>query len=259
MIRMHPLEGLPSVQPGDDLAALILGAAAKARLSLEGGALVICQKIVSKAEGRIVALADVKPSAEALRIAAEDDKDPRHVEVVLRETSRIVRHKNGVMICETHHGFVCANAGVDLSNATSPDTAILLPVDVDASARNLRKALLEGRASEVKSGVKGGVEGGALAVVVSDTFGRPWREGLVDVALGCAGMAPIDDLRGGVDLIGRVLEVTATATADQLAAAAGLLMPKASGIPAVWIEGLSLPGDGTIQEILRDPATDLFR
>jgi len=247
LIRMHPLEGLPSVQPGDDLAALIREAAAKAQLSLEGGALVVCQKIVSKAEGRIVALADVKPSDEALRIAAEDDKDPRHVEVVLNETSRIVRHKNGVMICETRHGFVCANAGVDLSNATSPDTAVLLPLDVDASARQLRKALLAGR------------EDSALAVVVSDTFGRPWREGLVDVALGCAGMAPIDDLRGGVDLVGRELEVTATATADQLAAAAGLLMPKASGIPAVWIEGLSLVGDGSIQETLRDPATDLFR
>ena len=247
MIRMHPLEGLPSVQPGDDLAALILEAAAKAQLSLLGGALVVCQKIVSKAEGRVVALADVEPSDEARRIAAEDDKDPRHVEVVLRETSRIVRHKNGVMICETHHGFVCANAGVDLSNASAPDTAVLLPVDVDASARRLRKALLKGR------------EDGALAVVVSDTFGRPWREGLVDVALGCAGMTPIDDLRGGTDLVGRELEVTATATADQLAAAAGLLMPKASGIPAVWIEGLSLPGDGTIRETLRDPATDLFR
>jgi len=158
-----------------------------------------------------------------------------------------VRHKNGVMICETHHGFVCANAGVDLSNATGPDTAVLLPVDVDASARRLRDALLAGR------------EGGALAVVVSDTFGRPWREGLVDVALGCAGMAPIDDFRGGADLVGRELEVTATATADQLAAAAGLLMPKASGIPAVWFEGLSLEGDGTVQETLRDPATDLFR
>ena len=245
---MHPIEGLPAVQPGDDLAALIRNAATTAQLSLEGGALVVCQKIVSKAEGRIVALADVEPSEEARRIAAADDKDPRHVEVVLRETHRIVRHAHGVMICETRHGFVCANAGVDLSNATGPDTAVLLPVDVDASARRLREALLANR-----------VDAGPLAVVVSDTFGRPWREGLVDVALGCAGMEAIDDLRGGTDLVGRELEVTATATADQLAAAAVLLMPKASGIPAVWIEGLSLEGNGTIRETLRDPATDLFR
>ncbi len=246
MIRMHPLVGLPSVQPGDDLAAMLRDAASKAQLSLEGGALVVCQKVVSKAEGRIVVLSEVEPSAEARRIAAQDGKDPRHVEVVLRETSRVVRHANGVMICETHHGFVCANAGVDLSNANEPDSAILLPKDPDASAQRLRDALLA--AGE-----------GPLAVVISDTFGRPWREGLVDVALGCAGMEPIDDLRGGTDLVGRELEVTATATADQLAAAAGLLMPKASGIPAVWIEGVSLPGDGTIRETLRDPATDLFR
>ena len=244
---MHPLEGLPAVQPGDDLAALIRDAASQAQLSLEGGALVVCQKIVSKAEGRVVALAKVEPGEEARRIAAEDDKDPRHVEVVLRETRRIVRHAHGVMICETHHGFVCANAGVDLSNATGPETAVLLPLDPDASARRLREALLDRRGA------------GLLAVVVSDTFGRPWREGLVDVALGCAGMEPIDDLRGGSDLVGRELEVTATATADQLAAAAGLLMPKASGVPAVWIEGLTLEGDGTVRETLRDPATDLFR
>ncbi len=248
MIRMHPLEGLPAVQPGDDLAALILDAASKAELSLIGGALIVCQKVVSKAEGRIIALTDVEPSEEALRIAAEDDKDPRHVEIVLGETSRIVRHARGVMICETRHGFVCANAGVDLSNATGPDTAVLLPLDVDASAQRLRESLLAQR-----------LGAGPLAVVISDTFGRPWREGLVDVALGCAGMEPIDDLRGGTDLIGRELEVTATATADQLAAAAGLLMPKASGVPAVWIEGLSLEGDGTVKQTLRDPGTDLFR
>ncbi len=248
MIRMHPIEGLPAVQPGDDLAALILDAASKAELSLVGGALVVCQKVVSKAEGRIIALADVEPSEEARRIAAEDDKDPRHVEVVLAETSRIVRHARGVMISETRHGFVCANAGVDLSNATGPDTAVLLPIDVDASAQRLREALLANRQGA-----------GPLAVVISDTFGRPWREGLVDVALGCAGMEPIDDLRGGTDLVGRELEVTATATADQLAAAAGLLMRKGAGLPAIWIDGISPVGDGRIRETLRDPEQDLFR
>jgi coenzyme F420-0:L-glutamate ligase/coenzyme F420-1:gamma-L-glutamate ligase len=206
---------------------------------------VVCQKIVSKAEGRLVALADVEPSEEALRIAAEDGKDPRHVEVVLRETVRIVRRGHRTLIAETRHGFVCANAGVDLSNAAT-DTAVLLPEDPDASARQLRVALEERGA-------------GRLGVVVSDTFGRPWREGLVDVALGCSGIAPIEDLRGGTDWVGRPLDVTATATADQLAAAAGLLMRKDAGIPAVWVTGVALKGDGAVRDMLRDPATDLFR
>jgi coenzyme F420-0:L-glutamate ligase/coenzyme F420-1:gamma-L-glutamate ligase len=206
----------------------------------------VCQKVVSKAEGRTVALASVAPSDEARRIAAEDGKDPRHVEVVLREASRVVRRGRGVLICETRHGFVCANAGVDLSNAPDAEVAVLLPEDPDASAARLRAGLLAGGA-------------GPLAVIVSDTFGRPWREGLVDVAIGCAGLAPIDDLRGRPDLAGRILQVTAMATADQLAAAAGLLMPKDSGVPAVWIEGLTPAGDGSVRSTLRDPAQDLFR
>lgn len=246
MITLRPVEGLPVVQPGDDLAALLLDAAGSSSFELRNGVLVVCQKIVSKAEGRVVSLADVEPSDEARRIASQDDKDPRHVEVVLGETARVVRHERGVMISETRHGFVCANAGVDLSNANEPDSAILLPVDPDASARRLRDALLD----------RGE---GPLAVVVSDTFGRPWREGLVDVALGSAGIAPIDDLRGGTDWVGRPLEVTATATSDQLAAAAGLLMKKASGIPAVWVTGVALDGDGAVRQTLRDPSTDLFR
>jgi len=245
-IEVVPLPGIPAVEPGDDLATLVLAAARQAGVALEEGVLVVCQKVVSKAEGRIVAFEDVEPSDRALRIAREDDKDPRHVELVLRESARVVRHAHGVMICETRQGFVCANAGVDLSNAAGPETAVLLPEDCDASARRLREALLAAGA-------------GPLAVVVSDTFGRPWREGLVDVALGCAGIAPIDDQRGGVDLVGRELEVTATATADQLAAAAGLWMQKKAAIPAVWIRGIALHGDGSVQETLRDPATDLFR
>jgi coenzyme F420-0:L-glutamate ligase/coenzyme F420-1:gamma-L-glutamate ligase len=245
-LRLVPLTGMPEVGPGADLAGLVLAAAERAEIELANGALVVCQKIVSKAEGRFVALADVEPSAEARRIAEEDAKDPRHVELVLRESVRLVRRGHGVMICETRHGFTCANAGVDLSNAPGHDTAVLLPLDPDASAAKLRVELLAGGA-------------GPLAVVVSDTFGRPWREGLVDVALGCAGISPIDDQRGAVDRAGRELQVTATATADQLAAAAGLLMPKDSGIPAVWIEGLPISGDGCIRDTLRTPENDLFR
>jgi coenzyme F420-0:L-glutamate ligase/coenzyme F420-1:gamma-L-glutamate ligase len=245
-IRLRALPGVPLVKPGDDLAGLLFEAARRAGIALSGGHLVVCQKVVSKAEGRTVALADVTPSAEAQKIAAEDAKDPRHVEIVLRESARIVRRGHGVLIAQTRHGFVCANAGVDLSNAPGADVAVLLPEDPDASAARLREALVARGA-------------GPLGVIVSDTFGRPWREGLVDVAIGCAGLAPIDDLRGTPDLAGRELQVTATATADQLAAAAGLLMRKDSGIPAVWIDGVTLAGTGRVRDTLRDPALDLFR
>jgi len=246
-VRLVALPGIPAVQPGDDLPALIRAAAQRASLSLENGALVVCQKIVSKAEGQIVALADVTPSAEAEKLAAEDGRDPRQLELVLRETARVVRRGHGVTISETKHGFVCANAGVDLSNAPAPDTAVLLPLDPDASARTLREALLADGATP------------PLAVIISDTFGRPWREGLVDVALGSAGIEPIRDLRGTSDLASRELHTTATATADQLAAAAGLLMQKDAGTPAVWIQGIEIHGDGNIRDTLRGPANDLFR
>jgi len=245
-LRLCPLHGLPEVRPGDDLARLLREAAARLGIGLAGGVIVVCQKIVSKAEGRIVRLADVEPSEEARRIAAEDDKDPRHVEIVLRETVRIVRRGHGALICETRHGFVCANAGVDLSNAPGEDVAVLLPEDPDASARRLRAALREGDAP--------------LGVIVSDTFGRPWREGLVDVALGSAGFAPLVDQRGERDRSGRELLVTTMAAADQLAAAAGLLMEKRAGVPAVWIEGVVPVGEGSVAaDLLRDPANDLFR
>ena len=246
-IRLVALPGIPAVLPGDDLPALIRAAAQRASISLKAGALVVCQKIVSKAEGRVVTLSDVTPSPEAVQFASEDGRDPRQLELVLRETARIVRRGHGVTISETKHGFVCANAGVDLSNAPAPGTAVLLPLDPDASARALRDALL--------------ADCGAppLAVIISDTFGRPWREGLVDLALGSAGIEPIRDLRGKPDIDGRELQATAIATADQLAAAAGLLMRKDAGTPAVWIEGIAIEGDGNIRETLRDPATDLFR
>jgi coenzyme F420-0:L-glutamate ligase/coenzyme F420-1:gamma-L-glutamate ligase len=244
-LRLVPLTGIPRVEKGVDLARAIVEAAERCEVRLEQGHLVVCQKVVSKAEGRVVDLADVTPSEQARRIAAEESKDPRQVELVLRESQRIVRRGHGVIVCETRHGFVCANAGVDLSNAPGEHQAVLLPEDPDASAARLRDALLA-------------LGAGPLGVIISDTFGRPWREGLVDVAIGCAGFAPISDQRGTRDLAGRELQVTATATADQLAAAAGLLMPKDAGVPAVWIEGVALDGDGTVRGTLRDRATDLF-
>jgi coenzyme F420-0:L-glutamate ligase/coenzyme F420-1:gamma-L-glutamate ligase len=245
-IQLSALPDIPEVQPGDDLAAQLQHAAAAAGVRLECGVLVICQKIVSKAEGRLLALDDVAITDEARSLAAEENKDPRHVAVILSETKRIVRRGHGILICETHHGFVCANAGVDLSNAPGPDIAVLLPVDPDASAARLRSELVALGASE-------------LGIVISDTFGRPWREGLVDVAIGSAGMAPIDDARGQTDRAGRELLVTAMATPDQLAAAAGLLMIKDSGVAAVWVDGVVPSGEGSLADLLRDPATDFFR
>jgi coenzyme F420-0:L-glutamate ligase/coenzyme F420-1:gamma-L-glutamate ligase len=245
-LRLIPIPGLPEVEPGTDLAELIRGAAQSADIDLAGNIIVVCQKIVSKAEGRLLALADVDPSDEAVEIAKAHDRDPRQVEVVLQESRRIVRRGNGVLITETHHGFVCANAGVDLSNAPGPDVAVLLPKDPDASARRLYEAL---------SG-----PAGPTPVVISDTFGRPWREGLVDVALGSAGVAPIRDDRGSRDRAGRELVVTQPATADQLAAAAGLLMWKSAGVPVVVVEGFRIAGDGSVKDaLLRDPSADLFR
>lgn len=249
-LTLTPLPGMPAVAPGDDLAALHLAAAERAGVRFRDGALVVCQKVFSKAEGRLVDLSTVEPSWEALALAREFaafGKDARQIEVVLRETKRIVRKGHGVLICETHHGFVCANAGVDLSNAPADDVAVLLPVDPDASARRLRRELLA-RGAEPP-----------LAVVMTDTFGRPWREGLVDVSIGSAGIAPVEDLRGSADLRGRELVVTTQATTDALAAAAGLLMQKDSGIPAVWVEGLAIRGDGGLPDLLRDASTDLFR
>lgn len=247
-MRLVPIPGLPEIEPGCDLAGAIRDAAARAGVPLAGNVVVVAQKVVSKAEGRLVRLADVEPGAEALEIAAAHDRDPRHVQIVLDESVRIVRRGQGVLITETKHGFVCANAGVDLSNAPGEDVAVLLPVDPDASARRLHEALSAGAGDDAKT-----------PVVVTDTFGRPWREGLVDVALGCAGLAPLRDDRGSRDRAGRELLVTQPATADQLAAAAGLLMWKSAGIPVVVVEGFPFEGDGAVRELLRDPAADLFR
>jgi coenzyme F420-0:L-glutamate ligase/coenzyme F420-1:gamma-L-glutamate ligase len=245
-ITLSPLRGLPEVTAGADLAALVRAAAERSGIGLSDGVLCVCQKIVSKAEGALVDLRTLTPRPEALAIAQEDGKDPRHIELILRESVRIVRRARYVLISETIHGFVCANAGVDLSNAPDDHTAVILPRDPDASARRLRDALLAAGC-------------GPLAVIVTDTFGRPWREGLVDVALGVAGIAPLDDQRGSKDRRGRELQVTIPATADALAAAAGLLMKKADGVPAVWITGVELAGDGNARQLIRDAKLDLFR
>ena len=244
-LRLIPIPDLPEVEPRTDLAKLIREAAEAASISLAGNIVVIAQKIVSKAEGRLLALADVVPGDEAKEIAAAHDRDPRQVQIVLDESVRIVRRGNNVLITETKHGYVCANAGVDLSNAPGEDIAVLLPLDPDASARAIHDAL--------------SLDGSKTPVVITDTFGRPWRDGLVDVALGSAGLAPIKDDRGSRDRAGRELLVTQPATADQLAAAVGLLMLKSAGIPVVVVEGFPIEGDGGIRDILRDPNLDLFR
>jgi coenzyme F420-0:L-glutamate ligase/coenzyme F420-1:gamma-L-glutamate ligase len=236
-LRLRAIPDLAEVRPGDDLGRMLAP-----RVPAGEGVLVVAQKIVSKAEGRIVRLSQVRPSREAQELAQKTQKDPRLAEVILGETVRIVRAVPGVLICETQHGLICANAGVDQSNAPGDDAVLLLPEDPDASAERIRRALGVGR-----------------AVIVSDTFGRPWREGLVDVAIGVAGLAPLQDQRGARDRRGRVLQVTVMAVADQLAAAAGILMQKDAGTPAVWIEGAHAEGSGRLRDLLRDPVRDLFR
>lgn len=236
-LRLRALEGLPEIPSGDDLAARL------AALVPPGpGILVVAQKIVSKAEGRLVSLADIVPSERAIALAREIGKEPRHTELVLREAKRVVRSAPGVLITETRHGLVCANSGVDLSNSPGDEIAVLLPIDPDASAERIRAALGPGR-----------------AVIISDTFGRPWREGLVDVAIGVAGLAPLKSYIGETDRAGRELQVTVMARADQIAAAAGILMEKEAGTPAVWVEGLAIEGKGALRDLLRDPSRDLFR
>jgi coenzyme F420-0:L-glutamate ligase/coenzyme F420-1:gamma-L-glutamate ligase len=250
-VHLLPLPGIPDVRPGDDLPRLIARAISESRVGAKAGdVLVICQKVVSKAEGRIVDLETVSPSAFATAWAREHDKDARVVELVLRESKRIVRMDRGNLIVETGPGWVCANAGIDQSNAVAEGVVTLLPIDPDASASRLRSALR-------------GHLGVDLGVVVTDTFGRPWREGQVEFALGVAGFEPLDDLRGGVDRMGHELGVTVIATADQIACAAGLLMEKAAGVPAVLVRGLSLPEAGSApsggRALIRPPENDLFR
>lgn len=235
------IPGLPEIRPGDDLAALIARAAAEGLLRA-GAIVTVAHKAVSKAEGRVVSLADVAPSERALELAAEHGRDPRHVQVVLDESAEVLRAQRGILICRTHHGFVCANAGVDASNAPGPDTVVLLPTDPDTSARALRAALP-----------------GRPAVVITDSFGRPWRLGQTDVAIGAAGLAPLDDWRGRRDATGRELSVTCVAIADQVAALADLTRAKDSRQPAVVVHGLGrylTSDDGPGAAALRRAAAD---
>jgi coenzyme F420-0:L-glutamate ligase/coenzyme F420-1:gamma-L-glutamate ligase len=250
-VAVIPVPGLPMVQPGDDLAAQIGDAIDAARVGVKAqDVVVVCQKVVSKAEGAVVDLSEVEPSAFARQLAERTTlgKDPRAYEVVLREAGRIVRNDRGHLIVETRHGWVCANAGVDESNGLGPDVVTLLPRDADASAEGLRARLVE----------RFGVE---LAVVVTDTFGRPWREGLVEVAIGCAGMDPLLDLRGRGDLHGKELHHTVVALADEVAAAAGLVMEKDSAIAVAIVRGVRYtPGPGgAASRLVRKPEFDLFR
>ena len=242
------LAPLPEVRAGDDLAALVLAAAPDGLR--DDDVLVVAHKVVSKAEGRVRRLAEVAPDQRAQALAAEHDKDPRVVQVVLDETSELVRAERGVLICRTHHGFVCANAGVDASNTPDDETVVLLPRDPDASARALRAALRE------RTGAR-------LAVVVADSFGRAWRHGQTDVAIGCAGLAPLEDWRGRVDARGRELRATWIAIADEAASAADLARSKDSRQPAVLVRGFEAhvteeDGPGALA-LVRPPEEDLFR
>ena len=240
MISVIPVEGLPEIEAGADLAALIAGAV---RLE-DGDVLVVAQKAVSKAEGRIVRLADVEPSQQARELAG--DGDPRHVQVILDETARIVRSRPPLVIAETRHGLICASAGVDHSNAPEAGTLVLLPLDSDASARLLRERL-------------GELSGSTVGVIVTDSFGRPFRAGTTDVAIGVAGIPALLELRGTTDRIGYVLRSSRVAIADEIAAAADLARGKAEGVPVVVVRGLALRGEGTAAELVIEPAEDLFR
>ena len=243
MISLLPVEGLPEIREGDDLGSLVAE-----RIRLEArDVVVVAQKVVSKAEGRIVPLADVEPSPRARQIAA-DAADPREAEVILRETARIVRSRGPLVIAQTRQGFVCASAGVDHSNVPSEGTVVLLPLDPDESARRIRRSIRERTGADV-------------GVVVTDSFGRPFRLGTTDVAIGAAGITALADLRGTFDRAGVMLRSTQVAVADEVAAAANLVRAgKADGLPVVVVRGLRHPpGDGSARELVMPPERDLFR
>jgi coenzyme F420-0:L-glutamate ligase/coenzyme F420-1:gamma-L-glutamate ligase len=240
MIQIIPVHGLPEIREGDDLAEQVTALIELA----DDDVVVLAQKAVSKAEGRVIQLDGIEASPKAIELAA-DERDPREIEVILREAKRIVRERGPLVITETVHGFICASAGVDHSNAPGPGLLVLLPVDPDASARAFRERVAE-------------LTGRTVAVVVTDSFGRPFRQGTTDVAIGVAGFQPIVDLRGTKDRIGYELRASRVAIADEIAGAADLARGKAEGVPAVVVRGLRLEGDGTAQEIVIGPELDLF-
>ena len=242
---MVPLEGIPELRAGDDLAQALHEAAERAGGLADGDVVVVAQKAVSKVEGRVVRLVDVEPSARAVELAGPD-ADPRHVEVILRESAEVLRSRPPLVIAETRHGFVCASAGVDASNAPEEGTLVLLPLDPDASARGLRDRLATLASVDV-------------GVIVSDSFGRAWRQGTTDVALGVAGLAPLRDLRGTPDAVGYALRTTQIAVADEIAGAAELVLGKANGIPAARVRGVDARGDGHGAELVMPRDRDLFR
>jgi coenzyme F420-0:L-glutamate ligase/coenzyme F420-1:gamma-L-glutamate ligase len=240
VITIRPVEGLPEIEQGADLGELIAG-----RVELEDGdVLVLAQKVVSKAEGRVVRLEEVEPSERARELAG--DQDPRRLEVILRESARIVRSRPPLVIAETRHGFVCASAGVDSSNAPDAGTVVLLPEDPDASAARLRDRVLQ-------------LTGVEVGVIVSDSFGRAWRQGTTDVAIGLAGIRPLNDLKGTRDRAGYELHATVIAVADELAGAAELVLGKTGGVPAAVISGFDANGEGSAQELVMPADRDLFR
>jgi coenzyme F420-0:L-glutamate ligase / coenzyme F420-1:gamma-L-glutamate ligase len=251
-VEVVALEGIPEVVAGDDLAAMLVAALMATATVLplrDDDVLVVTQKVVSKSEGAVVDLTTIEPRPEAVAFAERWDRDPRQLEVVLREARRVVRMENGVLITETAHGFICANGGVDASNV-GPDSGsivTLLPVDSDASATAIRAAVREAT----------GVD---IPVVISDSFGRPWRWGIVDVAIGVSGLEPLEDLRGTPDHDGRVMRSTVRAVADELASAAELALGKLAGRPAALVRGATfVRGEGSIRDALMPPAFDLFR
>jgi coenzyme F420-0:L-glutamate ligase/coenzyme F420-1:gamma-L-glutamate ligase len=240
-IEIFPVQLEAEIVEGDDLAELIRQGSPPLR---DGDVVVVTQKAVSKVEGQVVELADVKPSPRAICLAGEHS-DPRLVEVVLRESVRVVRHRGPLIITETRHGFVCASAGVDRSNAPRPDTVVLLPRHPDASAAEMRSRL------QRLAGVR-------LAVIIADTMGRPLRNGIIGTAIGLSGFAPLRHLAGAVDPNGFQLASTVVAVADELAAAADLALGKLERVPAAVIRGYSVSGEGSARLLIRDPASDLF-
>jgi coenzyme F420-0:L-glutamate ligase/coenzyme F420-1:gamma-L-glutamate ligase len=241
VIELLPVRGLPEIRAGDDVAAMTVE-----RIELrDRDIVVVAQKAVSKAEGRVIRIDELEPSAKAIELAG-DERDQREVEAVLREAKAIVRERGPLVIAQTRHGFICASAGVDHSNAPEPGTLVLLPVDPDASARALRARFAD-------------LAGVDVGVVVTDSFGRPFRQGTTDVAIGVAGIPALLDLRGTKDRIGYELRSSRTAIADEIASAADLARGKAEGVPVVVLRGLRLDGEGTAQEIVIEPELDLFK